>query len=60
MNDFSNDYENLKNQLNDDKGKLIGYLFVGLIIGRLYEKIIVIVVSVGMLLTTVASFLAFL
>ena len=24
MNDFSNDYENLKNQLNDDKGKLIG------------------------------------
>ena len=38
MNDFSNDYENLKNQLNDDKGKLIGYLFAGLIIGRLYEK----------------------
>ena len=38
MSDFSNDYENLKNQLNDDKGKLIGYLFAGLIIGRLYEK----------------------
>jgi len=38
MKDFSNDYENLRNQLNDDKGKLIGYLFVGLIIGRLYEK----------------------
>ena len=38
MNDFSNDYENLKNQLNDDKGKLIAYLFAGLIIGRLYEK----------------------
>ena len=36
MNDFSNDYENLKNQLNDDKCKLIGYLFSGLIIGRLY------------------------
>jgi len=29
MNDFSNDYENLRNQLNDDKGKLIGYLFAG-------------------------------
>ena len=26
MSDFSNDYENLKNQLNDDKGKLIGCL----------------------------------
>ena len=38
MNNFSDDYENLKNQLNDDKGKLIGYLFAGLIIGRLYEK----------------------
>ena len=31
MNNFSDDYENLKNQLNDDKGKLIGYLFAGLI-----------------------------
>ena len=38
MNNFSEDYENLKNQVNDDKGKLIGYLFAGLIIGRLYEK----------------------
>ena len=38
VNNFSDDYENLKNQLNDDKGKLIGYLFAGLIIGRLYEK----------------------
>ena len=38
MNNFSDDYENLKKQLNDDKGKLIGYLFAGLIIGRLYEK----------------------
>jgi len=38
MNNFSDDYENLKNQLDDDKGKLIGYLFAGLVIGRLYEK----------------------
>ena len=38
MKNFSDDYENLKNQLDDDKGKLIGYLFAGLIIGRLYEK----------------------
>ena len=38
MNNFSDDYENLKKQLNDDKGKLIGYLFAGLVIGRLYEK----------------------
>ncbi len=38
---FSNDYENLKKQIDSegDKGKLIGYLFVGLIIGRIYEKI---------------------
>tara|TARA_B100000945_G_C19844764_1_gene351175 strand:+ start:328 stop:483 length:156 start_codon:yes stop_codon:yes gene_type:complete len=40
MKNFSEDYENLKNQLNDDKGKLIGYLFAGLLIGRLYEKFI--------------------
>ena len=40
MNNYSEDYENLKNQLNDDKGKLIGYLFAGLLIGRLYEKFI--------------------
>ena len=39
MNNFSDDYENLKNQLNNDKGQLIGYLFAGLIIGRLYEKL---------------------
>ncbi len=38
MNKFSDDYDNLKNQINEDKGKLIGYLFAGLIIGRLYEK----------------------
>ena len=36
MNDFSNDYENLKNQLNDDKGKLIGYLFAGLLLSLIH------------------------
>ena len=40
MNLFSEDYNNLKNQINEDKGKLIVYLFAGLIIGRIYEKII--------------------
>ena len=41
MSKFSNDYENLKKQIDSegDKGKLIGYLFAGLIIGRIYEKL---------------------
>tara|TARA_B100000965_G_scaffold183578_1_gene153266 strand:- start:151 stop:312 length:162 start_codon:yes stop_codon:yes gene_type:complete len=41
MSQFSNDYENLKKQIDSesDKGKLIGYLFAGLIIGRIYEKL---------------------
>ena len=39
MNEFTDDYENLKNQIDGDKGKLIGYLFAGLIIGRVYEKL---------------------
>lgn len=38
VSNFSENYDNLKNQLNDDKGKYIGYLFAGLLIGRLYEK----------------------
>ena len=29
MNDFSKDYENLKSQIDGDKGKLIGFLFAG-------------------------------
>tara|TARA_Y100000768_G_scaffold46784_2_gene30505 strand:- start:1791 stop:1952 length:162 start_codon:yes stop_codon:yes gene_type:complete len=38
---FSNDYKNLKKQIDSesDKSKLIGYLFAGLIIGRIYEKL---------------------
>jgi len=39
MNEFSDDYKNLKKQIDGDKGKLIGYLFAGLIIGRVYEKL---------------------
>ena len=39
VNEFSKDYENLKNQINGDKGKLIGFLFVGLLLGRIYEKL---------------------
>ena len=39
MNEFSDDYKNLKKQIDGDKSKLIGYLFAGLIIGRVYEKL---------------------
>ena len=41
MSEFQNDYENLKKQIDSDgdKGKLIGYLFAGLIVGRIYEKL---------------------
>ena len=39
MNEFSKDYENLKNQIDGDKGKLIGYLFVGLLLQNTKKKI---------------------
>jgi len=39
VNEFSKDYENLKNQIDGDKGKLIGFLFFGLLLGRIYEKL---------------------
>ena len=41
MSEFQNNYENLKKQIDSDgdKGKLIGYLFAGLIVGRIYEKL---------------------
>lgn len=41
MSEFPDDYKNLKKQLDSDsdKGKLISYLFAGLIIGRIYEKL---------------------
>ena len=34
VNEFSKDYENLKNQIDGDKGKLIGYLFVGFLLRK--------------------------
>ena len=38
MSTFSENYDNLKNELNNDKSRLISLLFLGIILGRVYEK----------------------
>ena len=38
MSSFSENYNNLKNELNKDQSKLISLLFFGIILGRVYEK----------------------
>jgi len=38
MSSFSENYDNLKNELNKDQSKLISLLFFGIILGRVYEK----------------------
>jgi hypothetical protein len=38
MSSFSENYDNLKDEINNDKSKLISLLFLGIILGRVYEK----------------------
>lgn len=40
MTSFSEEYLKLKNQIDDDKSKLIVFLIFGLVLGRFYEKTI--------------------
>ena len=38
MSSCSENYDNLKNELNKDQSKLVSLLFLGIILGRVYEK----------------------
>ena len=40
MNEFSENYKNLKDQIPDNDSKVIPYLIFGIVIGRIFEKII--------------------
>ena len=46
MSSFSENYDNLKDELNNDKSKLISLLFFGIILGRVYEKFLMIKKSI--------------
>ena len=38
MNDFKEEYQNLKESINSDNSKLVSFLVLGVLIGRLIEK----------------------
>ena len=40
MSEFSENYKNLKDQISDNDSKVIPYLIFGILIGRIFEKII--------------------
>ena len=40
MIEFSENYKNLKDQISDNDSKVIPYLIFGIVIGRIFEKII--------------------
>jgi hypothetical protein len=46
MSTFSENYENLKNELNKDQSKLISLLFFGIILGIIYEKFLMVKKSI--------------
>ena len=40
MSEFSKNYKNLKEQISDNDPKVIPYLLFGIVIGRIFEKIV--------------------
>ena len=46
MSTFSENYDNLKNELNKDQSKLISLLFFGIILGRVYQKFLMLKKSI--------------
>ena len=38
MNDFKDEYRNLKDSLNSDNSKIVSFLVIGVLLGRLIEK----------------------
>ena len=38
MNDFKDEYRNLKNSINSDNSKIVSFLVFGVLLGRLIEK----------------------
>ena len=40
VSEFSKNYKDLKNQISDKDSKVIPYLIFGIVIGRIFEKIV--------------------
>ena len=38
MNDFKDEYRNLKDSINSDNSKILSFLIIGVLLGRLIEK----------------------
>ncbi len=38
MNDFKDEYRNLKDSINSDNSKIVSFLVIGVLLGRLIEK----------------------
>tara|TARA_B100001250_G_scaffold234497_1_gene201374 strand:+ start:3395 stop:3544 length:150 start_codon:yes stop_codon:yes gene_type:complete len=38
MNDFKKEYKNLKDSINSDNSKIISFLIMGVLLGRIIEK----------------------
>ena len=38
MNDFKDEYRNLKDSINSDNSKIVSFLVIGVLLGRMIEK----------------------